>query len=82
MGGGGQKPLNNQPLENPKNTKGLDSKSKLESKNPNKIQTAKIQDSKIQLESNPKDLAKLESNSPKLKDSKVSNLQRFNEIRI
>ncbi|WP_158654114.1 beta strand repeat-containing protein, partial [Helicobacter pullorum] len=39
---------------------------------PNKIQTAKIQDSKIQLESNPKDLAKLESNSPKLKDSKVS----------
>uniref|UniRef100_UPI0024307DF3 beta strand repeat-containing protein n=1 Tax=Helicobacter pullorum TaxID=35818 RepID=UPI0024307DF3 len=50
----------------------MDSKSKLESKNPNKIQTAKIQDSKIQLESNPKDLAKLESNSPKLKDSKVS----------
>ena len=44
----------------------------LESQNPNKIQTAKIQDSKIQLESNPKDLAKLESNSPKLKDSKVS----------
>ena len=50
----------------------MDSKSKLESKNPNKIQTAKIQDSKIQLESNPKDLAKLESNSPKLKNSKVS----------
>ncbi|WP_166666948.1 beta strand repeat-containing protein, partial [Helicobacter pullorum] len=75
-GGGGQKPLNNQSLENPKNAKGLDSKSKtneaLESKNPNKIQTTKIQDSKIQLESNPKDLAKLESNSPKLKDSKVS----------
>ncbi|WP_179853617.1 beta strand repeat-containing protein, partial [Helicobacter pullorum] len=71
---GGAKPLNNQSLEtkNPKNAKGLDSKSKLESKNPNKIQTAKIQDSKIQLESNPKDLAKLESNSPKLKDSKVS----------
>ncbi|WP_158653943.1 hypothetical protein, partial [Helicobacter pullorum] len=64
--------LNNQSLENPKNAKGLDSKSKLESKNPNKIQTAKIQDSKIQLESNPKDLAKLESNSPKLKDSKIS----------
>ncbi|WP_158654118.1 beta strand repeat-containing protein, partial [Helicobacter pullorum] len=38
----------------------------------NKIQTTKIQDSKIQLESNLKDLAKLESNSPKLKDSKVS----------
>ncbi|WP_158653954.1 beta strand repeat-containing protein, partial [Helicobacter pullorum] len=47
--------------KNPKNAKGLDSKSKLESKNPNKIQTAKIQDSKIQLESNPKDLAKLKS---------------------
>ena len=63
LGGGGAKPLNNQSLEtkNPKNAKGLDSKSKLESKNPNKIQTAKIQDSKIQLESNPKDLAKLES---------------------
>ena len=44
----------------------------LESQNPNKIQTAKIQDSIIQLESNLKDLAKLESNSPKLKDSKVS----------
>ncbi|STQ88231.1 hypothetical protein [Helicobacter pullorum] len=71
VGGGGQS-LNNQPLKNPKNAKGLDSKSKLESKNPNKIQTTKIQDSKIQLESNPKDLAKLESNSPKLKDSKVS----------
>ncbi|WP_179854166.1 beta strand repeat-containing protein, partial [Helicobacter pullorum] len=74
VGGGGQKPLNNQSLEtkNPKNAKGLDSKSKSESKNPNKIQTTKIQDSKTQLESNPKDLAKLESNSPKLKDSKVS----------
>ncbi|WP_218837228.1 hypothetical protein, partial [Helicobacter pullorum] len=73
-GGGGAKPLNNQSLEtkNPKNAKGLDSKSKLESKNPNKIQTTKIQDSKIQLESNLKDFAKLESNSPKLKDSKVS----------
>ncbi|WP_179854225.1 beta strand repeat-containing protein, partial [Helicobacter pullorum] len=63
----GQKPLNNQSLEtkNPKNTKSLDSKSKtnktLESQNPNKIQTTKIQDSKIQLESNPKDFAKLES---------------------
>ncbi|WP_179858666.1 beta strand repeat-containing protein, partial [Helicobacter pullorum] len=63
----GQKPLNNQSLEtkNPKNTKSLDSNSKinktLESKNPNKIQTTKIQDSKIQLESNPKDFAKLES---------------------
>ena len=47
-GGGGQKPLNNQSLEtkNPKNAKGLDSKSKLESKNPNKIQTAKIKDFK------------------------------------
>ncbi|WP_143421800.1 S-layer family protein, partial [Helicobacter pullorum] len=69
VGGGGAKPLNNQSLEtkNPKNAKGLDSKSKLESKNPNKIQTAKIQDSKAS-----KDLAKLESNSPKLKDSKVS----------
>ncbi|WP_040499699.1 beta strand repeat-containing protein, partial [Helicobacter pullorum] len=58
---------NNQSLEtkNPKNTKSLDSNPKtnkaLESQNPNKIQTAKIQDSKIQLESNPKDLAKLES---------------------
>ncbi|WP_179854447.1 beta strand repeat-containing protein, partial [Helicobacter pullorum] len=64
-----QKPLNNQSLEtkNPKNAKGLDSKSKLESKNPNKIQTAKIQDSKAS-----KDSIKLESNSPKLKDSKVS----------
>ena len=78
VGGGGQKPLNNQSLEtkNPKNTKSLDTNSKtnkaLESKNPNKIQTTKIQDSKIQLESNPKDFAKLESNSPKLKDSKVS----------
>ena len=61
VGGGGQKPLNSQSLENPKNAKGLDSKSKLESKNPNKIQTAKIQDSKIQLESDPKDFAKLES---------------------
>ncbi|WP_179858630.1 S-layer family protein, partial [Helicobacter pullorum] len=71
VGGGGQS-LNNQSLENPKNAKGLDSKSKLQSKNPNKIQTTKIQDSKIQLESNLKDLAKLESNSPKLKDSKVS----------
>ncbi|WP_179854427.1 beta strand repeat-containing protein, partial [Helicobacter pullorum] len=62
-------PLNNQSLEtkNPKNAKGLDSKSKLESKNPNKIQTAKIQDSKAS-----KDSIKLESNSPKLKDSKVS----------
>ena len=43
----------------------MDSKSKtnkaLETQNPNKIQTAKIQDSKIQLESNPKDFAKLES---------------------
>ena len=59
-GGGGQKALNNQSLgtkENPKSSKSLDSKSK----NPNKIQTTKIQDSKIQLESNPKDLAKLES---------------------
>ncbi|VEJ06262.1 Uncharacterised protein [Helicobacter pullorum] len=45
----------------------MDSKSKLESKNPNKIQTAKIQDSKAS-----KDSIKLESNSPKLKDSKVS----------
>ena len=44
VGGGGAKPLNNQSLEtkNPKNAKGLDSKSKLESKNPNKIQTTKI----------------------------------------
>ncbi|WP_278824315.1 hypothetical protein, partial [Helicobacter pullorum] len=61
----------------------MDSKSKLESKNPNKIQTAKIQSPKASkdlvnlesqrvVESNPKDLAKLESNSPKLKDSKVS----------
>ena len=58
-GGGGQKDLNNQSLgtkENPKSSKSLDSKSK----NPNKIQTT-IQDSKTQLESNPKNLAKLES---------------------
>ncbi|OCR03004.1 hypothetical protein, partial [Helicobacter pullorum] len=57
--GGGQKALNNQSLgtkENPKSSKSLDSKSK----NQNKIQTT-IQDSKTQLESNPKDLAKLES---------------------
>ena len=57
--GGGQKAINNQSLgtkENPKSSKSLDSKSK----NPNKIQTT-IQDSKTQLESNPKDLAKLES---------------------
>ncbi|WP_179854446.1 beta strand repeat-containing protein, partial [Helicobacter pullorum] len=62
------KALNNQSLENPKNAKGLDSKSKLESQNPNKIQTTKIQDSKIELDSK----IQLESNSPKLKDSKVS----------
>ncbi|WP_207204121.1 hypothetical protein, partial [Helicobacter pullorum] len=42
---------------------------------------AKIQDSKIQLESNPKDLAKLESNSPKLKVSN-SKLESKNSNKI
>ena len=64
VGGGGQS-LNNQSLEtkNPKNAKGLDSKSKLESKNPNKIQTAKIQSSKASKDLvNPQSPKVLESN--------------------
>ncbi|WP_166666934.1 beta strand repeat-containing protein, partial [Helicobacter pullorum] len=74
-GGGGAKPLNNQSLEtkNPKNTKSLDSKSKtnkaLESQNPNKIQTTKIQSSKASKDLvNPQSQKVVESN-PKL-DSK------------
>ncbi|OCR16642.1 hypothetical protein [Helicobacter pullorum] len=65
VGGGGAKPLNNQSLEtkNPKNAKGLDSKSKLESKNPNKIQTTKIQSSKASKDLvNPQSPKVLESN--------------------
>ncbi|WP_196332223.1 hypothetical protein, partial [Helicobacter pullorum] len=68
-GGGGQKALNNQSLEtkNLKNTKSLDSNSKinktLESKNPNKIQTAKIQSPKASKDlANPQSPKVLESN--------------------
>ncbi|WP_279145401.1 beta strand repeat-containing protein, partial [Helicobacter pullorum] len=97
-GGGGQKPLNNQSLEtkNPKNTKSLDSKSKtnkaLESKNPNKIQTAKIQSPKVSkdlvnpqsqkvAESNLKLDSKTRQKSNKESESKLPKIQRVKNTR-
>ncbi|WP_196332148.1 beta strand repeat-containing protein, partial [Helicobacter pullorum] len=62
-----------------KNAKGLDSKSKLESKNPNKIQTTKIKDSKIQLKSNS---PKLKDSNSKLESSKVKTLIRTIPVSI